>query len=37
MIDNFHCKLCDESYKIKYKKKHLDSQHRQALTKNIIS
>ena len=37
MSDYFHCKLCDKSIKIKSKKKYLNSQYHQALTKSIIS
>ena len=37
MSEYFHCKLCDKTIKIKAKKKHLNSQYHQALTKSIIS
>ena len=33
----FDCKLCYKSNKIKSKKKHLNSQYPQVLTKSIIS
>ena len=33
----FHCKFCDNWIKIKSKKKNLNSQYHQALTKSIIS
>ena len=36
MSDFFHCKLCDKSIKIKPKKKQLNSQYHQSLTKSII-
>ena len=31
-----HCELCDESIKIKSKKKHLNSQYHKSLTRSII-
>ena len=37
MSDCFNCELCDKSIKIKSKKKHLNSQNHQALTKSINS
>ena len=37
MSDCFNCKLFDKSIEIKSKKKHLNSQYHQALTKSIIS
>ena len=36
MSDCFHRKLCDKSIKIKSKKKHLNSQNHQVLTKSTI-
>ena len=32
----FHCDLCDESIKIRSKKKHLNSQYHKSLTESII-
>ena len=37
MSDCLICKLCDKSFKIKFKKKHLYSQYHHASTKSIIS
>ena len=37
MIDYFHCKLCDYSIENESKKKHLNSQNHEFLTKSIIS
>ena len=36
MSDCFHCDLCDKSFKIKSKKKHLNSQYHKLLTGSII-
>ena len=33
----FHCDLCDRSIKIRSKKKHLNSQYHESLTKSINS
>ena len=37
MSNCFHCKLCEKSNKNKSKKKHLNCQYHQSLTKRIIS
>ena len=37
MSEHFNCMLCDKPNKYKSKKKHLNSQYHQALTKSIIS
>ena len=37
MSDYFNSKLCDESIQNKSKKKHLNSQYHQSLSKSIIS
>ena len=37
MSDAFHCRLCDKSIKIKFKKKHLILQYHEALSKSTIS
>ena len=37
MSEYSNCKFCDKSVKVKSKKKHLNSESHQALTKSIIS
>ena len=37
MSDYFICKLCDKSFKIKSKKKHLKSKYHKSLSMSIIS
>ena len=37
MSDYFYCEFCDKSFKIRSKKKHLNSQYHKSLTKSIIS
>ena len=36
MSNYFHCDICDKSIKIRSKKRHLNSQYHQSLTKSII-
>ena len=36
MSNYFHCELCDKSIRIRYKKKHLNSQYHKSLTESII-
>ena len=37
MNDYFHCDLCDTSIKIRFKKRHLNSQYHKSLSESIIS
>ena len=37
MSDYFNCKVCDKSFKIKSKKKHLKSQYHRFLSMSVVS